>query len=106
MEGGADKLLQTYRTIELNWRAVFRAVLTKSTEQTRQAKHLGEEAMTQYETMTQWRSLQHLQRKTSSGIEAHVISMEMGNEDLGEATGFEAALHQLNLAAFPTVEHP
>lgn len=100
MEGHADKLLQTYRTIELNWRAVFRAVLTKSTEQTRQAKHLGEEGM------TQWRSLQHLQRKTLSGIEAHVISMEMGDKDLGEATGFEAALHQLNLAAFPTVEHP
>jgi len=35
-----------------------------------------------------------------------MISVEMGDEDLGEAARFEAALHQLNLAALPTVEHP
>ena len=42
VEGCANKLLQTYRTVQLNWRAIFWAVLTNSTEQTRQAKHLGE----------------------------------------------------------------
>ena len=36
----------------------------------------------------------------------HMISMEVGNEDLVQLARLEAAPHQLHLAALTTVKHP
>ena len=38
--------------------------------------------------------------------QTHVISMEVGNEDLVQLAWPEAAPHQLHLAALTTVKHP
>ena len=39
-------------------------------------------------------------------VRAHVVSMEMCDEYLGEPARFEGAPHQLDLRALATVEHP